>query len=40
MFSASSSSSGVSSIVSKDEMLGERERKDVGVEGTLLVVEE
>ena len=31
--SASASASGESGIVSNDEMLGERERSDVGVEG-------
>ncbi|KAL8797241.1 MAG: hypothetical protein Q9182_007225 [Xanthomendoza sp. 2 TL-2023] len=35
MFSASSSASGLSSMVSREEMLGERDRKDVGVEGML-----
>lgn len=32
---ASLSRSGVSSMVSREEMLGERERADVGVEGML-----
>lgn len=32
-FSASNSASGESGIVSREEILGERERKDVGVEG-------
>ena len=35
IFSASSSASGLSSMVSRDEILGERERKEVGVEGML-----
>ena len=35
MFSASTSASGISSIVSRDEILGDRERKDVGVDGML-----
>ena len=33
IFSASSSASGESGIVSSEDMLGERERKDVGVDG-------
>jgi hypothetical protein len=33
IFSASSSASGESGIVSREEMLGERDRKDVGVDG-------
>ena len=33
MVSASASASGESGMVSRDEILGERERKDVGVEG-------
>lgn len=33
MFSASNSASGESGMVSKEEILGERERKDEGVEG-------
>ena len=33
MFSASISASGESGMVSREEMLGERERKDVGVDG-------
>ena len=32
-FSASSSASGESGMVSRDEMLGERDRKEVGVDG-------
>lgn len=35
MFSASSSASGLSSMVSREEILGERERNEVGVEGML-----
>ena len=35
MFSASSSASGLSSIVSREEILGDLERKEVGVEGML-----
>lgn len=33
IFSASASASGESGIVSSDDMLGERDRSDVGVEG-------
>lgn len=33
MFSASNSASGESGMVSREEMLGDRERKDVGVDG-------
>ena len=33
MFSASSSASGESGIVSREEMLGDLDRNDVGVEG-------
>lgn len=35
MFSASNSASGLSSIVSSEEILGDRERNEVGVEGML-----
>jgi hypothetical protein len=34
IFSASSSASGESGMVSKEEMLGERDLREVGVDGT------